>query len=64
MGEFTRGVWIYESGATTPRWDGFADYYALSWKKEGISFMVDFIGGEGVPNINLEGLRAIAESMK
>jgi hypothetical protein len=64
IGEYFHGAWIYESGATTPRWDGSADYYALSWQKEGTSFMVDFIGGEGVPNINLNGLRDIAESMK
>ena len=64
MGEFTHGVWIYESGATTPRWDGSADYYSLSWQKDGISFMVDFIGGEGIPNIQLNGLRDIAESLK
>ncbi|MCX6057337.1 MAG: hypothetical protein NTW69_04190 [Chloroflexi bacterium] len=64
MGEFSRGVWIYESGATTPRWDGSANYYALSWKKGGISFMVDFMGGEGIPNIQLKGLRDIAESTK
>jgi hypothetical protein len=64
MGEFAQGVWIYESGATTPRWDGSADYYSLSWQKNGISFMVDFIGGEGIPNIQLKGLRDIAESLK
>ncbi|MEK6753133.1 MAG: DPP IV N-terminal domain-containing protein [Chloroflexota bacterium] len=63
-GEFTQGAWIYESGAATPRWDESADYYSLSWKKDGTSFMVDFIGGEGVPPIQLNGLRAIAESMK
>jgi hypothetical protein len=64
LGEFTHGAWIYESGATTPRWDGSADYYSLSWQKDGISFMVDFIGGEGIPNIQLNGLRDIAESLK
>ena len=64
IGEFIQGAWIYESGATTPRWDGAADYYSLSWKKDGISFMVDFIGGEGVPQIQLNELVAIAESMK
>ena len=63
-GEFSRGVWIYESGATTPRWDGSADYYSLSWQKNGTSFMVDSIGGEGVPPIQLNGLSAIAESLK
>jgi Tol biopolymer transport system component len=64
IGEYFHGAWIYEAGATTPRWDGSADYYALSWKKDGISFSVDFLGGETIPNINLNGLRDIAESMK
>lgn len=63
IGEFVHGAWIYEFGATTPQWDGSADYYALSWKKDGISFSVDFLGGETIPNINLKGLRDIAESM-
>jgi dipeptidyl aminopeptidase/acylaminoacyl peptidase len=64
IGEYFHGAWIYEAGETTPRWDGSADYYALSWKKDGISFSVDFLGGETIPNINLNGLRDIAESMK
>ncbi|GEM_PF-1919253 len=65
VGEFVHGAWIYEPpGTTTPRWDGAADYYSLSWQKDGISFAVDFLGGETIPPIQLTDLVAIAESMK
>ncbi len=64
-GEFVHGAWIYEPpGTMTPRWDGAADYYSLSWQKDGISFAVDFLGGETIPPIQLTDLVAIAESMK
>ncbi|MBI5824072.1 MAG: PD40 domain-containing protein [Chloroflexi bacterium] len=65
IGEYFHGAWVYEpAGTTTPRWDRNADYYSLSWQKDGISLAVDFLGGETIPPIQLNELTAIAESMK
>ncbi len=65
MGKFVRGAWVYEpAGSTTPRWEGNADVYTLSWQKNNTTFTITFLGGETIPPISLDDLRAIAESMK
>jgi Tol biopolymer transport system component len=63
-GAYSNGAWIYDSaGMTTPRWvqnQGFS----LSWQKNGMSFAIDFIGGELTPPVGLDELTAIANSLE
>jgi len=63
-GEYIQGAWIYDSpDTTTPRWDRSADHYSLSWQKGEIVYSIDFLGGETILPIQLNGLLDIAESL-
>jgi hypothetical protein len=65
MGKFARGAWVYEpAGSTSPRWEGNADVYTLSWQKDDMAFAIVFLGGETIPPVLLDDLLAIAESVK
>lgn len=64
-GEFTHGAWVYDSPETkTPRWEDSDTLSSLVWQKEGITFAIDFLGGEGIPPVSINELVAIAESME
>jgi len=64
QGEYVRGAWVYDSPGSTPTWDPHADFYSLSWQKDGFVFSISFLGGETIPPIFLEELIVIAESLK